>query len=117
MANRHRGEVALGDHTLVFSTNALCDLEGELSPLGIDLDGLDEALKARGSRKLTVLRALIWAGLQERHEGLTRKDAGRIMDEVGHRAAGAAVTRALTEAFPAASGQSAARPQKPAEAA
>lgn len=113
MANKHRGEVALGDYTVVFSTNALCELESELAPMGLDLDGIGEEMQKKGSRKLTVLRALLWAGLQEKQEGVTRKDAGRIMDEVGHEAAGAAVTRALTEAFPTKTGQSEARPQEP----
>lgn len=108
MANPHRGEVALGDHTLVFSINAICDLEEALgrgiSEIGVEMEtGLS----------MRTLRAVIWAGLQERHPGTTEKQAGDVISKVGVPAAGEAVSAAFAAAFPQAEATGGkARPQK-----
>ena len=99
MVNKHRGEVALGEYTLVLTYNALCDLEAELAPMGVDLDSIGAEMEKRGARKMTILRAVIWAALQEKHLGTNLQDAGRIIGEVGIPAAGAAVTKAFQESF------------------
>jgi len=108
MANPHRGEVALGDHTLVFSINAICDLE---DALGRSITEIGTEMETGLSMR--TLRAVIWAGLQERHPGTSEKQAGDIISEVGVPAAGEAVSAAFAAAFPQAEAEGKkARPRK-----
>lgn len=101
MANRHRGEVALliGDatYTLCFSINSLCSLE-ELLNKSVNeiMAGIGDGSKVR----LGTVRALVWAGLSEKHPEITVKDAGRIITEGGTAEVMAKVTEALEAAFP-----------------
>lgn len=96
MANPKRSEVAfqVGDveYTLKFSTNAICELE----------DRLDKGLNTivANMERLTTVRAMLWAGLQAKHNGVTLQKAGEIIDQCGMAAATEAIGRALNAAFP-----------------
>lgn len=96
MSNAHRGEVALvaGDqtYTLVYTTNAVCALEEQL--------GQSLAEIVTGMGRLKVMRAVLWAGLLERHQLGRPEDAGPIMDAAGVPAVVDAVNKAITTAFP-----------------
>ena len=101
MANPHRGEVAFkagdADFTLVYSTNAICELE----------DALNRGLNAivADIEKLSTVRALLWAGLRTRHPDTTMAGAGEIIDKTGVAAATEAIGRALNAAFPKPEGK------------
>lgn len=103
MSNPHRGEVSFDadgtSYTLHFSTNALCELEAEL-----DLGLMQIAALLGKPDKLTMrhVRLLFWAGLRDRHEGVTLTDAGRIMDAIGPLEAIGIAARAFQAAFPGA---------------
>lgn len=106
MANPHRGEVAfeVGStvYTLVFSTNAICELENLLDRgLNVIVMSMD---------RLATVRALLWAGLRARHSGVSLEQAGEIIDLCGMAAATEAIGRALSAAFPAADKDATARP-------
>lgn len=96
MANPHRGEVALvaGDktYTLALTINAVCELEDLLQK------SVSEIEQDRGS--IRTLRAMLWAALREHHP-MDLEDAGRLMQEAGASAAGEAVRKAVSLAFPA----------------
>lgn len=100
MANPARGEVALKvgdlDYTLKFSTNAICELEDHLNR------GLNEIVS--DLERLSVVRALLWAGLRSNHPELTLKMAGDIIDKCGMPAAVDHVGTALRLAFPPETG-------------
>lgn len=100
MANVHKGEVGFEvagkPYRLVFSTNALCDMEGVLD-LGINEIGAQ--LNAKRIR-VSVVRAALWAGLLAEHPELTIKDAGNLVQELTAVVALAKVTEAMTAAFP-----------------
>lgn len=105
MANPHRGQVPLdaGDvtYTLSMSINAMCALEDHLGrPIGeimMEMYAV-QANPARLSVKLP--RAVLWAALQDHHSEIDEAGAGGIIDLVGVAAAMAAVTKAMTLAFP-----------------
>jgi len=105
MANKHRGEASLEidgkAYTLVFTTNALCDLEELLGKsVGQIMQQMD---------RVSTIRALLWAGLQASEPGLTVKAAGDLMHVAGNTAVMKAVTEALNRAFP----QEKAAPENP----
>ncbi len=89
MANPHRGEVALvaGDktYTLVFTINALCDIE-EAHP-GVNI--------LSDFSKLSNIRYLLLAGLAARHPETKKADAGNILQEAGFQSVQVAVAEAL----------------------
>lgn len=96
MANPHRGEVELkaGEktYTLVFTINAVCELESHLNKSVTEIVGSMD--------RITVVRAVLWAGLQHHHK-LTLEEAGDIMHAAGAAATSAAINQAMTLAFPA----------------
>ena len=96
MANPHKGEVALGDYTLVMSINAVCELE---DALGKSIDEIGAEMSG-GSMRMGTLRAVVWAALQEHHPGTTMQDAGRIIGEVGMDEVGPKIGEAFQAAFP-----------------
>lgn len=117
MPNPHRGEVSFvaGEqtYTLSFSVNSICSLEDELG------EGWDAiASQLRSTPRVKTVRAVLWAGLLDKHEGLEIEDAGRIMTEAGVAETMEAVGRALIAAFPAPKEEKAAgsRPTKRAAA-
>ncbi len=82
-------------YTMQFTINALCALEAEL---GSD-DVLDVAAVMAERPSLARMRLMFWAGLTQHHKGLTKEDAGDIMDAIGLEAAGGLVTMAIAAAF------------------
>ena len=96
MANPTRSEVAFKvgevEYTLKFSTNAICELESRLDK------GLNTIVA--NMERLTTVRAMLWAGLQSKHESITIDRAGDIIDQCGMAAATEAIGKALNAAFP-----------------
>jgi len=81
MANGFKGEIALTyegqSYTMVLDFNALCDFEGETGKDALaTLEGMDA-----GKASVTDLRALMWAGLRQRHPEMTLQLAGSIFSE------------------------------------
>jgi len=113
MANAMRGEVPLkvGDqtYTLLLSINALCELESET---GVPVPQLAESLNKPENVRLTTVRAIVWAALQERHPKVTLKDAGAIIHEAGLPAVMDAIGQAFQSAFPEATGEQEQNPRK-----
>ncbi|MDW9877325.1 hypothetical protein GOC31_20850 [Sinorhizobium meliloti] len=114
MANPNRGSVALqvGDrvYTLSYSINALCELEDLLEK---PVAEIVKAIQTPAELRMSSVRAIIWAGLQDHHEGLTVKEAGQIASEAGMQAALAKAGEAFRLAFPApAEGGAKANPRK-----
>jgi hypothetical protein len=101
MANINRGEVDLkaGDKiwTLVFSVNALCELE-ELA--GKSALAFANELSDEENVSIKKLRLLFWIGLRDRHPDVDEKAAGSIMSGAGLNEAMQAATKALRAAFP-----------------
>ncbi|MGI3164978.1 hypothetical protein [Pseudooceanicola sp. 200-1SW] len=84
---------------LAFTTNAMCAYEEET---GKDFTSVAEVLaKAENGRlSMRVLRTILWAGLQEHHEGMTMRQAGNVLDACGMNDTGRAIGDALRLAFP-----------------
>ena len=80
-------------YTFRFSTNAICSFEEATG------EAITTALSPEGMRFAT-LRQLVHAGLSDNHEGLSLKDVGDIMDEVGFDTLTDKLTEAITKAFP-----------------
>lgn len=97
MANRQKGEVAFQlegkAYTLRYSIDALCALE---QSTGMKISEI--GLLSGGAAGITELRALLWAGLRERHAELDLKAAGELirLDKV------AELTKSIVDAFMAA---------------
>lgn len=100
--NPHRGEVALGTHTLRLSINGLCAAE---AATGLDTGGLLAGLE-RG--RMTSIRALLHAALNR--PDFTLEDAGDLIQEIGVAEVVKALTEAMVLAFPPAKGTPAANP-------
>ena len=94
MTNKIKGEVALThegrNYTMRLDMNALADFEGATGK---------NALEVLSSDKVGVqdMRALMHAGLQAHHEGLTLREAGEILQS-NMGALGEAVAAAFPEA-------------------
>lgn len=101
MANANRGEVALkvGDkeYTLRFSANALCDLE---SVLKMPILEVTKILDDPSKLSMTMVRAMMWAGLKEKQPRITIEQAGDIVQELSLMAAFAEIGNAFKIAFP-----------------
>lgn len=96
MANKQRGEVSLPyegkDYTMVMDFNALCDFEDKAGkPVGDVLEALQT-----GKIVARDMRALIWAGLKQRHPDMTLELAGQILSSNP-----AILDEGLVTAFPA----------------
>lgn len=117
MANSQRGEVAFlaGDssYTLSFSINALCELE---DALGDGVNAIAAQLGNPGAVRIKTLRAVLWAGLLDHHDGLSIDDAGRVMTEAGIPATMAAIGKAFAAAFPDAKPDAKANGSRPPKA-
>lgn len=97
MANKLRGQVALGAHTLSYSVNALCELEDALGKPVVQIAaGLSDASNMR----LATVRTLMWAALRDHHSEVDLLGAGGIITEAGIGKAMAAISEALNVAFP-----------------
>lgn len=107
MANPVRGEVAFEvegqGYVLLLDFNALCDLEGVVPGL---MDG------ATVNMTPTAIRAVFHAGLQDRHAGLSLREAGGLIQALGVERAAELVKAAFEASFPKAGGEGAKRPRK-----
>lgn len=96
--NPHKGDVALRvgeeDYTLRYSHSALVALERALDK-GL-LEIMEQIASARDMRLGTVV-ALLWAGLQKHHPGMSEGDACDLLDDIEGGAAGAVAV--IDEAF------------------
>jgi hypothetical protein len=106
MANRYKGEVALeingATYLLVFSTNAMCEVEGIL---GQSTDEVLAQLAVKPS--VSLVRALLWGALRERHPDVDLAKAGDLVDAIGGQGqALLKIGEALVAAFPEAAGES-----------
>ena len=105
MANPHRGEVGVTiagkPYTLVFTTNALCELEDALNRSAFAV--FAEVAKATQDAtvlRYSTLRAMLWAALRERHAGISLKEAGGMMEDFGIREVMGALVQAMAAAMP-----------------
>lgn len=93
MANKFRGEVSFDagekSYTLCFTSNSLCELEGELGNLSI-VEFLTQLQDPKTIRN-TNIRKFFWAGLRARHPDMTLARAGDIMDADPHEALSSAM--------------------------
>ncbi len=103
MANPLRGSVPLqvGDrsYTLSFSINALCELETELDQ---SVASIIKTIQTPEALRLSTVRSLVWAGLQDHHAGLSLVEVGQIITEAGLQPTIAKVGEAFRLAFPQA---------------
>ena len=80
MANTERGEVEIGiggkAYTFRFTVNALCELEVHTGERAMPFC----ARFGRGDCGLADMRAVVWAGLRDRHADLTIDEAGALVD-------------------------------------
>jgi hypothetical protein len=88
MANPHRGEVSFDadgkSYTLHFSTNAICELEDKLDRSFVSISNdLAKAVSAPDKIRMTTLRAIFWAGLQDHHPEIDLKAAGKLILSTG----------------------------------
>ncbi|MGH7207748.1 MAG: hypothetical protein ACREIL_00020 [Nitrospiraceae bacterium] len=100
MANKYRGEAVLtvGERELhlVFDCNAVCALEQQ-----VGLSFVEFAAKTgSGQTGFLGTRALLWAGLQARHKGLTLERCGDIISDVGMKLVLETCWSALRHVFP-----------------
>lgn len=118
MANKARGEVSFHvgerEYVLVYTINALCEIE---DALGFSVSDMEERLRKPSARDI---RALLWAGLMEHHPEITLQQAGSLESPLPEMVA--AVTRAMEAAFDrggvkGAAGGSAAGGARPRKAA
>lgn len=107
MGNATRGIVTVTDadgtpFKLQFSANAMCEIE-DAKKCGI-LQFVGQMEKAGDGVLMTDLRLLVWAALQEHHEGATVRDAGRLITAMGGLGPAVEVIAAMVSAaFPDAS--------------
>ncbi len=103
MANPHRGAVAVrvgeDEWTFSFSINALCELE---DCLGKPVPQIVDALGDPASLRISDVRALVWAGMLDYHNGILLKEAGAVASDIGVLLCLEKVGKALEIAFPAA---------------
>lgn len=85
-------------YSLCFSTNALVAFEKisglkatQIAAVFGDGKGADISFDR--------LRQVFWAGLSDAHEGMTERQAGQIMDDLGTAEVGRLLGEALTKAF------------------
>jgi hypothetical protein len=112
--NPHRGEVPLTiggqQFTLRCSVNAICTIEEQMGK-GIVAIVMD---LQRGNISLTLIRAMLWAMLQEKHPDVTLMEAGEMIPLAGGVDKIKEVFEdAFATAFPEAAERSGMRPPKP----
>lgn len=101
MANALRGEKSFTAdgraYTVKFSINAICELE---DALGLSVAELGTAMADPARLRIRMMRALLWAGLRDKHPEVTIEDAGRLLDDGATRIM-PVVAEAFALAFPA----------------
>lgn len=102
MANPHRGEVGFEvdgkSWVLKLGTTAMCEIE---TLTGKTITEVGRLLADEQTASMTLMRAVFWGGLQDRHEGITIRDASVLMDAVGMERVGSLIGQAFEAAFPA----------------
>lgn len=100
------GRYSLGDYTLVFNVNTLCDLE---EALGVgDLNELMTVFNSLSDKpSIRTIRSLFYGALKQEHAEMTPGIAGAIISDVGLECATDALMKALEMAFPDGDGDSA----------
>ena len=81
MAYGFKGEVSIdhdgASYTMVLDFNALCDFEGETGKNALTaLEGMENGMASASD-----MRALMWAGLRQKHPDMTLQLAGTILGE------------------------------------
>jgi hypothetical protein len=115
MANPQRGQVSIkaGSQTLIvkFSTNAICEAEGEAKK------SFGELVDALASVDFRAMRVLLWAGTKERDPSMTLEKAGDLIDDIEPLELLPKLNEAIELAYPktAKAGNTTARPQTAAE--
>lgn len=117
MANPDRGEVDVGirDEVVVlrYTTNSMRHLENVLGmTLGQIVGQMAAARENPGSLPIGTVQCLFWAALLDKRPEITLEDAGELMDEAGHEAAGLAVGEAFALYMPVLSGEGRGNPPK-----
>lgn len=107
MANPHRGETEITvdgkAYRLRFSIDALCLLEDKT---GKSIMQLVNDLQTPENVSITILRAILWAGLREHHADVDLKAAGEMIPAAGGvLPILAGIGKALELAFPGAQGE------------
>lgn len=112
MSNPLKGEVRLlaggQSFVLVFGANAMVTLETAL-----DLSLNQIVALFQSDIRITTLRTMLWAALQDRHPEVSELEAGRIMDQAGLEQVGEKIGEAFTLALPKEDAKGSARPPKP----
>lgn len=115
MGNQLRGEAAFDaggtQKTLVFDVNVFCDIEADT---GMGVNELVQAIQ--GAPSFSLLRSVFCAGLQVKHPGTTKAEAGSIMSDAGIDEMTDALRRALQAAMPEAKGETGNPRRAPAKA-
>jgi len=113
MANPHRGQVAItvGDLelTLSFSVNAICELEDALD---LPVSKIAEKLNDPENLRMSLVRTVIWAALQDSHPEIDMQTAGNIATVAGTAKIMEKVGEAFQIAFPDAQKGGASRPRR-----
>lgn len=86
-------------YKLHFSINALCILEAEIEKIMPAGDKVDVQAIMQGRPSIGMIRTLFWAALQQHHRGMTKDEAGDVMEALGMQGAAEAVARAFSRAF------------------
>lgn len=114
MANRERGEVSFEasgkSWTMKIDTNAMCEIE---AMTGKGIAEIGQLLGNEKTATMTLMRAVFCGALQQHHGGITLREAGGLIDEIGAEQAGLLIGQAFEAAFPAAKAGEA-RPRKAA---
>jgi hypothetical protein len=83
VANRFKGDVSFDaggkSYTMRFSANALCELE---DATGMGINALLTILADPAKMRLKMVRAVLWAGLQDHHPDVTLHQAGEIITDL-----------------------------------
>lgn len=98
-----KGDVRLGQYSLRMDFNALCDAEEDFP--GIMQGEVD-------IRSFRSVRALVGHALTAHHPGLSPRDVGDIIHEVGIQEAAEAVTQAMQASFGAPEATESPNPQR-----
>lgn len=103
MSNKAKGETSFEvggkQYRLVYSINALCELE---DAFGEGVIQVAAKMSDPAKLRLKTLRTMFWAGLRDLDGDITEKAAGEMMTELGLARAVKLVSDAFVAAFPEA---------------
>jgi len=93
------GKMKLGEHTLTFNVNALCDLEE-----AFDVDDINAVLAKisalQDKPSLRTIRTIFAVAMRQDNPDVTERDAGDLISEIGIDTAAEALGEAMAQAFP-----------------